>query len=115
MEQSGDGPTRARAPPEGRAMIREALTPGRLYMLLTQEMRARRTSTCQCRMPLPFLIERPDLVSANWRIGTPSTCVNGCDALIAEIAAKFWPVYDLRDPMATPVKVETSRVVGRTP
>lgn len=84
-------------------------------MLLTQELRARRTSECQCRMPLPFLIERPDVVSANWRIGTPGACVNGCDALIAEIAAKYWPQYDLRDPVATPVKVETSDLMGGKP
>ena len=55
-------------------------------------------------MPLPFLIERPDDVSANWRIGTPSPCANGCDAIIAEIAARLWPLYDLHDPTAVAVK-----------
>jgi len=54
-------------------------------------------------MPLPFLIERPDEVSANWRIGTPTTCANGCDAIIAEIAARLWPLY-LHDPTAVAVK-----------
>ena len=58
-------------------------------------------------MPLAYLVERPDEVSANWRIGTPSPCDNGCDGLIAEIAAAQWPVVDLYDPTAVPVK-ETS-------
>ncbi len=86
---------------------RQRLTPGALYKLLCDEYRARRTGTCQCRMPLPYLIERPDEVSANWRIGTPSLCFNGCDAIIAEIAARLWPRFDLLDPISTPVKERT--------
>ena len=46
-------------------------------------------------MPLPFHFERPDPESANWRIGTPTPCPNGCDVLIAEVAANYWPKYDL--------------------
>jgi hypothetical protein len=50
-------------------------------------------------MPLPYRIERPDDVSANWRIGTPAPCIHGCDTMIAEIASRFWPHYDLLDPV----------------
>jgi hypothetical protein len=92
-------------------MKRQSLSPGGLYKLLTDELRAKRTSGCQCRMPLPFLIERPDEVSANWRIGTPAPCVNGCDALIWEVAAAMGPRYDLRDPTATPVREPPRRAV----
>jgi hypothetical protein len=46
-------------------------------------------------MPLPFQVERPDPVSANWRIGTAPPCSRGCDALIAEIETSLWPKYDL--------------------
>ena len=79
---------------------RRALTPGALYSLLNGELRDRRGSPCLCKMPLPFLVERPDVVSANWRIGTPVPCANGCDALIAEITARAWPQFDLYDPTA---------------
>jgi len=85
-------------------MPRQNPTPGALYKLLNDELRAKRRTSCQCRMPLPYLIERPDEVSANWRIGTPAPCLNGCDAVIGEIAARLWPSYDLHDPIAVPVK-----------
>lgn len=60
-------------------------------------------------MPLPYLVERADEVSANWRIGTPSACPNGngCDALIGEIAAQLWPQLELHDPTAVAIKAET--------
>jgi len=48
-------------------------------------------------MPLPFVVERPDEVSANWRIGTPSICDEGCDRIIAEIVTELWPRFDLHD------------------
>lgn len=92
-------------------MKRQAISPGALYKLLNDELRARRKTECQCRTPLPFLIERPDEVSANWRIGTPVPCANGCDALICEVTAELWPLYDLRDPTATPVREPPRRTV----
>lgn len=76
-------------------MARTKLSPGALYTRLIAELKARRTEPCGCRMPLPFHVERPDDVSANWRIGTAPPCANGCDTLIAEIAAQMWPQYDL--------------------
>ena len=76
-------------------MNRLEISPGGLYTLLNSELKKRRLVTCDCRMPLPFVVDRPDDVSANWRIGTPATCVRGCDTLIIEIAAQMWPKYDL--------------------
>ena len=85
---------------------RKHLSPGALYTLLNSELTRLRPAACAgCRMPLPFLVERPDEVSANWRIGTPPACAHGCDAIIAEIAASLWPDYDLRDPLSEPVKI----------
>ena len=55
-------------------------------------------------MPLPYLIERPDEVSANWRIGTPHPCTLGCDVAIGEISAALWPKFDLHDPLAVPAR-----------
>jgi hypothetical protein len=84
---------------------RKRLTPGALYTVLNAELRRLRPEAClACRMPLPFPIERPDTVSANWRIGTPPPCAHGCDSIIAEIAARLWPQFDLRDPVSVPVK-----------
>ena len=92
-------------------MERKRLTPGALYTALNAELKQLRPATCEagCRMPLPFPIERPDAVSANWRIGTPPPCAHGCDVIIAEIAARMWPQYDLRDPVTTPVKDPVTR------
>ena len=76
-----------------------------MYTLLNAELKRLRPVACfSCRMPLPYLVARPDEVSANWRIGTPPPCAHGCDSVIAEIAARLWPQYDLRDPIAEPVK-----------
>jgi hypothetical protein len=81
--------------------------------LLNGELRTtQRTNGCNsCRMPLPYLIERPDDVSANWRIGTPHACTMGCDVAIGEISARLWPQYDLHDPVAIPLPlVEPEKV-----
>src|SRR4051812_14366525 len=66
---------------------RLAISPGALYTLLNAEFKRRRIVDCNCQMPLAFHIDRPDDVSANWRVGTPLPCPHGCDTLIAEVAA----------------------------
>ncbi|HYC38076.1 MAG TPA: hypothetical protein VEC19_16730 [Usitatibacter sp.] len=82
-------------------MKRTPISPGRLFRLMSESFTARRPAGCdRCRMPLPYLIERPDEVSANWRIGTPPTCPLGCNAVIIDIAAELWPKYDLVDGFA---------------
>jgi hypothetical protein len=82
---------------------RRAISPGRLYTLLATAFKERKSKDClACRMPLPYLISRPDEVSANWRLGHPPPCMHGCDTLIAEIAAAAWPLYDMHDPAAMP-------------
>jgi hypothetical protein len=54
-------------------------------------------TSCRCQMPLPYVVDRPDEVSANWRIGTATPCQHGCDVLISEVVAKMWTRYDLLD------------------
>jgi hypothetical protein len=79
-------------------MARKQITLGGLYAILDAALHTIHPRTCtRCRMPLPYRIERPDDVSANWRIGTPAPCVHGCDVLIAEIAARLWPEYDVAE------------------
>ncbi|MGI9076878.1 MAG: hypothetical protein ACR2G6_06030 [Gemmatimonadaceae bacterium] len=91
-------------------MRRPNLSPGALYTRLQAEYKRRRTVGCdRCRVPLPYLIERPDEVSANWRIGTLQPCVHKCDVIIAEIAAGLWPQYDLNDPISVPVREPASQ------
>jgi hypothetical protein len=79
-------------------LVRPAISHGALYRLLNAEFKARLLSGCvRCQFPLPYRVDRPDTVSANWRIGAPSECVHGCNVLIAEIATAFWPRFDLLD------------------
>lgn len=93
--------------------VKPRLSPGALYTRLLSEFKQRRPAACdRCKMPLPYLIERPDVVSANWRIGTPAACVHKCDLLITEIAAQLWPQCDLSDPVAVPVREPASQATG---
>ena len=48
-----------------------------------------------CAVPLPYWRKPPDDVSANWFIGTPTTCPHRCHLLIMELLAELWTHYDL--------------------
>jgi hypothetical protein len=48
-------------------------------------------------MPLPYRIDPPDDVSANWEIGTAPACPHECEVVIAEIVLQMWPLFDLRE------------------
>lgn len=83
-------------------MSRTILTPGRLYALLSSEFKKRRPALClNCRTPFPYLVVRPDDVSANWFVSPFTECRHGCHRVIAEIVARLWPLYDLEDWTAT--------------
>ena len=78
--------------------MRTKVTAGQLYALLSADFAAKRPVGCdECRMPLPFRIARPDAVSANWRLGTPHQCPHKCHVLMMEIAATFWPRFELEE------------------
>ena len=84
-------------------MPRTHITPGKLFRMLSDTFAARRPAACdRCRMPLPYLIERPDPVSANWRIGTPPQCPFGCNVVIIDVASELWPLYDLPETIIAP-------------
>jgi hypothetical protein len=94
--------------------MRTRVTPGHLYGLLSAEFAAKRPFGCDdCRMPLPYRIERPDPVSANWRIGTPRECPRKCHVVMAEIGATFWPLFDLRDETPEPTKTSPTTTAAR--
>ena len=79
-------------------MAREILTPGRLFAVLSQDFKKSRPAGCtSCRMPFPYLVIRPDDVSANWFVAGFSECRHGCHRVIADIVARMWPHYDLED------------------
>jgi len=95
--------------------MRTKVTAGQLYALLNAEFAAKRPLGCdECRMPLPYRIDRPDPVSANWRLGTPTTCTHKCHVLMAEIAATFWPRFDMLDeePQSVAAKPHTRTPIG---
>jgi hypothetical protein len=82
-------------------MTRTALPVAKLYAILDREFRRLRPATCHaCSVPLPFWQPRPDEVSANWFIGTPRQCPQGCHLLIVELLANLWTRYDI---VRTPV------------
>ena len=77
---------------------RRIVSHGALFRMLAGAFAQRRPGECaSCTVPLPYLIDRPDAVSANWRIGTPRNCEHGCQAILMEIAAELWPLYDVFD------------------
>jgi len=77
-------------------VIRTTVTAAQLFALLDAEFRRLRPSDCRsCRVPLPYWREPPDEVSANWHIGTPAQCPNGCHLVIAELLARMWTQYDV--------------------
>lgn len=83
--------------------MRTAITPGRLYWLLTREFHERRPEHCSaCRMPLPELVEPKSPEEPNWSPGgTPPVC-ESCAPVIAEIIARHQAAYDIFDPVSRP-------------
>lgn len=83
-------------------MVRKSIQMSQLYAVLDREFRARRPAGCAlCRVPLPYWQEAPDEVSANWLIGNPTECPEGCHLVIAELLAQLWTRYDLAPPGPT--------------
>jgi hypothetical protein len=91
-------------------IMRTAITPGRLYWLLTREFHERRPEACTaCRMPLPELVDHHGAEEANWAPGgTPPVC-ESCAAVIAEIITRHQAAYDVFDPVSRPMAREAGR------
>ena len=77
-------------------MSRTTIPAAQLYALLDREFRNLKPKACrECRVPLPFWRTPPDEVSANWNIGTPTSCPEGCHVVIAEMLTRLWSRYDI--------------------
>ena len=76
-------------------MSRTTITSTQLYLLLDREFKSLRGSCGKCQMPLPYWRRPPDDVSANWALGAPPECPNGCHLVIAELLARMWSRYDM--------------------
>lgn len=77
---------------------RPTLSPGQIFTLIQRAFEQERPGECRkCKVPLPYIVPRPDEVSANWRIGTPLACDHKCDAILAEIAMDLAARYDMGD------------------
>jgi len=77
-------------------MSRTTIPAAALYGLLDREFKKLQPAACRsCKVPLPFWRKPPDDVSANWNIGTPSECPEGCQVVIAEMLARLWSRYDI--------------------
>ncbi|HET9579706.1 MAG TPA: hypothetical protein VFP44_17875 [Usitatibacter sp.] len=85
--------------------MRTAITPGRLYWLLTREFHERRPEQCSaCRMPLPELIEPDGPDAPNWSPGGMPPVCESCAPVIAEIIARHQAAYDVFDPVSRPLR-----------
>jgi hypothetical protein len=77
-------------------MSRTTISAVQLYAILDREFKQLRRKECKsCRIPLPFYRTPPDDVSANWSVGTPTNCPEGCHLVIAELLTRLWTKYDM--------------------
>jgi len=91
-------------------MERTALTPGKLYALLSAEFRRLRPEHCgNCRMPMVVLTHPLEPRACNWTVESMSHLCGKCETLIAAILKRAAEEYDLYDPTAVPFLQHTAR------
>lgn len=74
---------------------RVMLTPGRLFFLMSQELRqSRPKGRCICSMPLPFAVA-PDEGGANWDAQPGMMQCPDCTESAREILEKYRRLYDM--------------------
>ena len=84
-------------------MTRPALTPGRLYAVLSAEFRAKRASECgACGMPMPYATFPEAEGDANWSVQQLPHGCEECARVVGEIVARVASRYDLFDPTSEP-------------
>lgn len=76
---------------------RPALTPGRLYAMMSAEFQERRPRTCiGCMMPM--LLHRPAAEGeANWQLEAGGWRCGPCQESVARIFEKYAALYDVKD------------------
>ena len=80
-------------------MERIALTPGKLFALLSAEFRRRR-GHLNCRMPMVMLSHRISPDGPNWTLESAQTACSACMPLVMAVVGEAAEKYDLRDPTA---------------
>lgn len=79
----------------GSAPRRIMLTPGRLYFLMSQELRqSRPRGRCNCSMPLPFVVTASE-GGANWDARLGMMQCPDCTETAVGILARYRRIYDL--------------------
>ena len=77
---------------------RPALTPGRLYALMSAEFQEVRSRQCiGCIMPMLYTVEDAGM-GANWALEPMGRRCPACEKNVARIRAKYAALYDVRDP-----------------
>jgi hypothetical protein len=82
--------------------MREALTPGQLYRLMSAEFRTFRAGSCCCAMPMVFTCEPGRFRACNWSVHAVTSGCGQCQLLADEIVARHAAVYDVNDPTYVP-------------
>ncbi|HSJ98305.1 MAG TPA: hypothetical protein VLC53_14610 [Myxococcota bacterium] len=71
-----------------------------MLAILQEAFERERPRDCRdCRMPLPFRVERPEAAAANWEVGSARQRCGHSRARIAAIVARLWAQYDLEEPL----------------
>lgn len=75
---------------------RPALTPGRLYAMMSAELQEARSRHCiGCTMPMLFF--RPGEGESNWQLERGGWRCGPCEESVARIFAKYAALYDVKD------------------
>ena len=73
------------------------VTAAELYVLLTRELKRRRSRACAaCHLSLPFQVDRHNGSAANWELALPPDCGGECRGIVEELVAEFSGAYELR-------------------
>ena len=82
---------------------RPALTPGRLYAMMSAEFQEARSRHCiGCIMPLLAFRTPAGEAKANWVLEAIGMRCMSCEASVARIFAKYAELYDVKDHSAAP-------------
>ena len=77
--------------------LRPALTPGRLYAMMSAEFQERRSRHCiGCMMPMLYFQPAPE-GEANWQLDPGGWRCRTCEESVERIFAKYAALYDVKD------------------
>lgn len=77
---------------------RPALTPGRLYAMMSAEFQEARPRHCiACIMPLLAFREPSEDTPSNWALETGGWRCPACEVSVARIFARYAALYDVKD------------------